>query len=127
MNKVEKNKVYHGTYGKKKLLNIRNGPKFYKLREKLLLWNKRILEDEISFLLNGIQVDFTFKNWFIIIKDCIYLRKKECKQGKQQAEGKGEADSALSREPHVGLDPRTPGSWPEPEADASLTVPPRSP
>ena len=26
------------------------------------------------------------------------------------AEGEGEADSPLSREPNVGLDPRTPGS-----------------
>ena len=27
----------------------------------------------------------------------------------------------------AGLDPRTPGSWPEPKADASLTEPPRGP
>ena len=30
----------------------------------------------------------------------------------------GEADSPLSREPDAGLDPRTPGSCPEPKADA---------
>lgn len=35
--------------------------------------------------------------------------------------GRGEADSPPSREPHVGLDVRTPGSWPE------LTEPPRCP
>jgi len=33
-------------------------------------------------------------------------------------ESEGEADSPLSREPDVGLDPGTPGSWPEPKAVA---------
>ena len=33
------------------------------------------------------------------------------------AEGEGEAGSPLSREPDVGLDPRTPGSRPGPKAD----------
>jgi len=28
----------------------------------------------------------------------------------ESAEGEGEADSLLSREPNMGLDPRTPGS-----------------
>jgi len=42
-------------------------------------------------------------------------------------EGEGEADSPLSREPNMGLDPRTPGSSPELKADASLTEPHRSP
>ena len=34
------------------------------------------------------------------------------------AEGEGKADSPLSREPDVGLDPRTRGSRPELKADA---------
>jgi len=33
------------------------------------------------------------------------------------AEGQGQADSTLSREPDAGLDPRTLGSRPEPKAD----------
>lgn len=43
-----KNKVCHGI-SEKRLFNVRNGPKLYELREKLLLWNKRILEVEIFF------------------------------------------------------------------------------
>jgi len=37
------------------------------------------------------------------------LTEREHKQGEQQAEGEGEAGSPPSREPDVGLDPRTPG------------------
>jgi len=37
----------------------------------------------------------------------------------------GEAGFPLSREPNVGLDPRTLGSWPELKADAPPTEPPR--
>ena len=39
----------------------------------------------------------------------IYLRerKREHKQGEKQAEGEGEAGSQLSREPNMGLNPRT--------------------
>ena len=36
--------------------------------------------------------------------------KSEHKQEEQQAEGGGEAGSPLSREPNVGLDPKTLGS-----------------
>ena len=51
---------------------------------------------------------FSFKILFI------YLRlERELQQG-----GEREADALLSRKPHVGLDPRTPGSWAEPKADA---------
>ena len=35
-----------------------------------------------------------------------------------EAEGEGEADSPLSREPSMGLDPRTLRSWPELKADS---------
>ena len=39
----------------------------------------------------------------------------------------GEADSLLSREPDIGLYPRTLGSWPEAKADTWLTEPHRCP
>ena len=40
--------------------------------------------------------------------------------GEGMAEREGEADSPLSRDPDMGLHPRTPGSGPEPKADAQL-------
>jgi len=43
------------------------------------------------------------------------------------AGGEGEADSPLSREPDVGLSPRTLRSCPELKADAQWTEPPRCP
>ena len=43
------------------------------------------------------------------------------------AEAEGEAGSPLSREPGVGLGPRTPGSRPELKADAEPTEPPQAP
>ena len=42
-------------------------------------------------------------------------------------EAEGEADSPPSREPNVGLHPRTLGSWPEPKAEAYPTEPPGRP
>ena len=54
--------------------------------------------------------DFFKKILFI----CEHEREREHKHGA----GEGEADSPLSREPLVGLDPRTVGSGPELEADA---------
>ena len=53
---------------------------------------------------------------FIFFKDFIYLSDREHKQ-EQQAEGEEEAGSPLSREPDVGIDPRTLGSPPELKAD----------
>lgn len=44
-----------------------------------------------------------------------------------RGEGQREADSPLSREPYMGLNPRTPGSRPELKADTSPTEPPRRP
>ena len=44
-----------------------------------------------------------------------------------EAGGEREAGFPLSREPDVGLDPRTLRSRPELEADASLTKTPRHP
>ena len=57
-----------------------------------------------------------FKKIDLFIYLFIYLteregeREREHKQGKQQAEGEREAGSLLSREPDMGLDPRTLGS-----------------
>ena len=57
--------------------------------------------------------------FIIFLKVFIYLfAEREHKQGEQQAEGEEEAGSPLSREPNVGPDPRSMGSWPEPKADA---------
>ena len=47
--------------------------------------------------------------------------------GRDRGEGKGEADSPLSREPDMGLDPRTLGSQPEPKADAQPLSHPAAP
>ena len=44
----------------------------------------------------------------------IHLREWVSAQARE--EGEGEADSSLIREPDVGLNPRTPESWPEPKA-----------
>ena len=46
-------------------------------------------------------------------------------QAGEAAEGEGEADSPLSREPDAGLNPRTLRSGPELKADASPTEQPR--
>ena len=53
--------------------------------------------------------DFNFNLFLKIL--FIYLSGR----GEKQAEG--EASFLLSREPEVGLDPRTPGLWPELKAD----------
>ena len=47
----------------------------------------------------------------------IYLKQRERAQAGGVAEGEGEAGSPPSRELNMGLDSRTPGSWPEPKAD----------
>ena len=48
----------------------------------------------------------------------IYLTERERAQAGGAAEGEGEADFLLSREPDVGLDLKTLRSWPEPKAAA---------
>ena len=53
------------------------------------------------------------------------MRESEHEQG--GAEGEGEADTPLSREPDVGLDPRTFRSRPELPVDTSPTEPPGAP
>ena len=54
-------------------------------------------------------------------------RERRHKQAEWQAEAEGEAGFPPSKEPDVGLDPRTLGSWPEPKAAAYPTEPPRRP
>ena len=62
------------------------------------------------------KVDYAHINicFFNFFKDFIYLfdteREREKTQGEWQAEGEGQAGSPPSREPHVGLNPRSPGS-----------------
>ena len=46
----------------------------------------------------------------------IYLREKEWEGGGSE----GEADSLMSRVPNVGVDPGTPGSWPQPTQAPSM-------
>ena len=58
-------------------------------------------------------------------KDFIYLIEGELQQ--EGAEGMGEVDSLLNKEPNVGLNLRTLRSWPELKADALPTEPPRCP
>ena len=57
---------------------------------------------------------------FFLQRFSVYLRERDRESttwgGGGQAEG--EADFPLSRDPDVGLNPRTPGSWPEPKSDA---------
>ena len=51
-------------------------------------------------------------------KDFIYFFDREpTREGTQQGRGSGRS-RLLAEEPDVGLDPRTPGSRPEPKADA---------
>lgn len=53
----------------------------------------------------------------------VYLTEKETESTQEctgrggGAEGQGEGDSLLRREPHMGLDPGMPGSSAEPKAD----------
>ena len=57
--------------------------------------------------------------FFKIFKDFTYLfERKSTHKLQGGAEGEGKAGFPLSREPDVGLDPRTLGSLPEPKADA---------
>ena len=55
--------------------------------------------------------------WLKILLIYLREREREHKQG-GGAEGERETDSPLSREPDVGLDPRTLGLGPEPKAEA---------
>ena len=56
---------------------------------------------------------FLFFNLFILI----YLRER-ARVSTLGGEGEGEADALLRSGPDMGLNPRTPGPWPELKADA---------
>ena len=58
-------------------------------------------------------VQFLYLHKFL--EDFTYLRERD---HKQWGGVEGEADSLLSREPEMGLHPRTPGSSPGPKTDA---------
>ena len=55
-------------------------------------------------------VSLTLMRKIISFKDLIYLRERE---RKNRGGAEGEASSLQRREPHLRLDPRTLGSWPE--------------
>ena len=61
-----------------------------------------------------------FKSFFFLNILFIYLTGRKPLREETQAGGVGEGESGfpMSREPDVGLDPRTLGSHPEPKADA---------
>ena len=59
------------------------------------------------------SVDFRDSNYSVLfLRFNIYLREKESvkESEHEKSEDRGEADSLLSREPYVGLNPRTLGS-----------------
>ena len=72
------------------------------------------------------EASFVFVFVFFLRFYLFDTEKETAREGTQaEGVGEGEAGSPLSREPNVGLDPRTLGSQPEPKADASPTKPPR--
>ena len=77
-----------------------------------------------QILFNSWYVTITWLQNFLSLffKKNIYLfiweRGRERAQVGEGAEGEGEADFPLSREPDAGLDPKTLRSWPEVKADA---------
>ena len=61
-------------------------------------------------------------NLFFFLKICLFLREQVGVEGEKErvsthTEGEGKADFPLSREPDLGLHPKTLGSEPEPKAD----------
>ena len=60
---------------------------------------------------------FFFKILFIYLRHRERERERASERAQAWGVAEGEAASLLSRAPDVGLDPRTPGSWPEPKTD----------
>ena len=58
---------------------------------------------------------------FSFLKDFIYLFTRDAER---EAETQAEGEASPCREPDVGLDPRTPGSRPEPKADTQTLMHP---
>ena len=67
-----------------------------------LVWRKRILQQHLTNRDHMSCISFYFLKILFI-----YLTDRDHKQAERQAEREGEAGSLLSREPDVGLDPRT--------------------
>ena len=72
----------------------------------------------------------------LFLKDFIHLFESEREEWERErgrtwaggkAEREEEVDSLLSRDSKLGLDSRTPRSWPEPKADTQQTEPSRRP
>ena len=78
----------------------------------MILWNA------VMFLLSFI---LRFLRFFLFIWE------RELEREKDQREEQGEKQTLHWAEPDVGLDPRTPGSWPEMKADALPTEPLKCP
>lgn len=77
------------------------------------------------YFLVFLNLYFFFFN--LIGTDQVRKRQRESPSTSQETAGRGEAGSPLNKEPDVQLDPRTPGSWPKPKADAQLSEPPTQP
>ena len=90
-----------------------------------VLWLLKIIYKNVSHTMSFTQIlEFLkfFKRFYVFI----WERAREHEQGKGQR-GNQTPKPQLSREPDVGLDSRTLGSWPELKADAWPTDPPRRP
>ena len=76
----------------------------------------------------GLRIKWFFFFFFILFK-ILFIWERERKSTSCGGEAKewGEAGSQRCREPDVGLNPRTIGSWPEPKAAAQMTEPLRCP
>ena len=76
-----------------------------------------LLEDMIGLYVSDRSFGGSFFKNFIHLREWVREREREHKPW-GGAQGEGEADSPLSREPDLGLNTKTLGSWPEPKADA---------
>ena len=65
----------------------------------------------------GGDVDVGMTRHIFFKRFCLFEREKEHKWQEGVAEGEREADSLLSREPDMGLEPRTLRLWPELKTD----------
>ena len=71
---------------------------------------------------NGRKSKRTEKNFIYLFKRSIYFRERASAWG-----GRGEKQTPLSREPHVGTQSQDPGSGPEPNVDAQSLCHPGAP
>ena len=85
-------------------------------------------------LTGGIQANISsrkMESFFFILKIFIYLFERESKwKSTSRGSSRGQRQKQTpcwAGTPNVGLDPRTPGSWPEQKADFQPTEPPRCP